>query len=123
MEHESLSGLRVLVVEDEPMLAFVFKTMLEDAGGEVVGPANRIQSALDLIHNNGFDCAIMDVRLDGQTAYPLAKELTQRRIPFVFITGNSADTLPSEYQHKPMLLKPVGCRELISVINVMTAAA
>ena len=119
MEHD-LDGLRILIVEDEAMLAFVFKTFLEDAGAEVAGPVNCVKSACDLLDEQEIDCAMMDVRLNNETVYPLADKLNARGIPFIFVTGNSANILPPEYSSRPLLLKPVGSKRLVFTIARLT---
>jgi CheY-like chemotaxis protein len=113
---QNLNGLRILIVEDDPMLAFVFKTFLEECGGEVIGPANSLQAAFALLEKRNFDCAVMDVRLNRETVFALAAQIQEIGIPFAFVTGNSIKTLPVEFRDKPILLKPVDFRQLLSVI-------
>lgn len=81
------AGLRVLVVEDEFLIAAVLQDMLEDATAVVIGPTVTVADALRLIQTSEIDAAILDMNLNGQWSDPVAEELTARRIPFVFTTG------------------------------------
>src|SRR6185295_15398151 len=83
----SLAGLRVLVVEDEMMVSMLIEDMLSDLGCTVVGPASRLDEALELAKADGIDCAVLDVNLGGQPIFPLADLLRQMGRPFAFATG------------------------------------
>ena len=78
---------RVLLVEDEPMIAFALEDMVIELGYEVVGPAFRLAEALDLAGREQFDAAVLDVNLNEQQSFPVADLLTSRGIPFLFATG------------------------------------
>ena len=112
MTNVSLAGVRVLVVEDEMMVAMLLEDMLSDIGCTPVGPAGRMESALRLIEQAGFDIAILDVNLNGVETYPIADALAARAIPFVFASGYSADALRKEYRRILCLQKPFHEREL-----------
>lgn len=122
----SLAGVRVLVVEDEMMVAMLLEDMLSDIGCSPVGPATRIETALKLIEHGGFDIAILDVNLNGDETYPIADALAARTIPFVFASGYSAGGLRKEYRSIPLLQKPFQKRELeralAAVLNHRPAA-
>lgn len=85
---------RVLVVEDEVLLAMMIEEMLAEAGYEVVGPAPRIEDALAMARDGEFDIAVLDMNLAGVDSKPVADVLRGRGIPFVFATGygSRADT-------------------------------
>lgn len=83
----ALAGLRVLAVEDEPVVAMALEDMLADLGCTVVGPALRLEEALRLVDETEFDAAILDVNLGSATSYPVAAALRRRGIPFAFATG------------------------------------
>jgi CheY-like chemotaxis protein len=108
----SLSGVRVLVVEDEMIVAMLLEDMLSDIGCTPVGPARRAESALKAIEHTGFDIAILDVNLKGDETYPIADALAARAIPFVFASGYSAGGLRRAYRSIPFLQKPFQLREL-----------
>ena len=93
----SARGLRVLVIEDEGMVAFFIEDMLTEMGHEVGAVASRMQEALDLARTGTFDLAIVDVNLDGQPSYPIAEVLRERGIPFVFATGYGAKGLDAQF--------------------------
>ena len=101
-----LSGRRVLVVEDETMVAWLLEDMLADFGCAVVGPAAGVNQALAMLDAEAFDAAVLDVNLKGQKSYPVADALAARGVPFVFSTGYNKDSLPKRYQSFPMLQKP-----------------
>jgi CheY-like chemotaxis protein len=84
-----LSEVRVLIVEDEMMVAMLLEDMLAEIGYTPVGPAVRIEPALKLVEQGGFDIAILDVNLDGHDSYPIADALAARSIPFVFASGTA----------------------------------
>jgi DNA-binding NtrC family response regulator len=102
----SLSGCRVLVVEDEVMVSWALEDMLAGLGCEVVGPAARVNQGLELVAAGCIDAAVLDVNLNGQKSYPIADALTARGVPFVFSTGYNNDSMPEEYKHFRMLQKP-----------------
>ena len=83
----NLKGLRVLVVEDEMMVSMLIEDMLSDLGCTVVGPASRLDEAIELANRAEIDCAVLDVNLGGQPIFPLADLLRQKGAPFAFATG------------------------------------
>ena len=101
-----LSGRRVLVVEDEMIVAWLLEDMLADLGCAVVGPAARVNQALAMLDAEAIDAAVLDVNLNGQKSYPVAAALAARGGPFVFSTGYNKDSLPNSYQSFPVLQKP-----------------
>ena len=117
MPNVSLRGVRVLVVEDEMMISMLLEDMLNDLGCTPIGPATRIEPALKLVAQNGFDVAILDVNLDGAETYQIAAELAARAIPFVFASGYSADRLRDEYRSVPSLRKPFQQHELEQTLS------
>ena len=104
------SGLRdrrILVVEDEYIMAQDLRYELEDAGAEVLGPVPSVTGALTLLAREAPpDAAILDVNLGGEMVYPLADILRQRGIPFMFATGYDLRALPPEYATVPRCEKP-----------------
>ncbi|WP_261404766.1 response regulator [Chenggangzhangella methanolivorans] len=88
MTNESLKGLRILLVEDEAMIAMLVEDMLLDGGAEVVGPAGGVKAALAVIaETDAIDGALLDVNLGGEQSFEVADALAARNIPFVFVTG------------------------------------
>ena len=99
-------ALRVLLVEDEGMLALMIAEMLTCLGHVVVGPVGRLGRALELARREALDVAILDVNLRGAASYPVAEVLAARGIPFVFSTGYEHDTVREPFSTRPLLQKP-----------------
>lgn len=116
------SGLRILVVEDELLLAMALDDALT-ALGCIVSKTPRVSEALRLAATEAIDGAILDVNIAGQESYPLAHELARRGIPFVFVTGYEASRLPSEHRGRPMLRKPFRPADLERVMAAALAAS
>ena len=116
-----LKGVRVLVVEDEYLVAILIDEILESAGCVVIGPIPRLPEALDAAHHDNCDAAVLDVNLAGERINPVADALSERNVPFLFVTGYGASALPSEYAERPRLCKPFRMAELLgalaSVVN------
>lgn len=100
-------ALRVLVVEDEFLVAMDIESMLEQLGCVVVASVPRLLKALDVASSLDFDLAVLDINLAGEVVYPLAFRLAQRGTPFLFTTGYSTSSLPGELSDRPLLRKPV----------------
>jgi CheY-like chemotaxis protein len=97
---------RVLVVEDEMIVAWLLQDLLADLGCVVVGPAANVNQALGMIEAEAVDAAVLDVNLNGQMSYPIADALAARGVPFLFSTGYHKDTLLDGYRTFPVLQKP-----------------
>ncbi|RDI53594.1 response regulator [Microvirga subterranea] len=109
----ALRGRRILVVEDEYMMADDLQYDLEKAGAKVVGPVPSVADALRLLATeDAIDGAILDVNLRGEKAYPVADVLRDRGIPFVLATGYEQWALPGAYKDVPRCEKPVDLRHL-----------
>ncbi len=99
--------LKVLVVEDESLVALDIENMLEEMGCKVVASVPRLVRALDVASRLDFDLAVLDINLAGEVVYPLAFRLAERGIPFLFSTGYSTADLPDQLRDRPILRKPV----------------
>lgn len=115
------SGRRILIVEDEPLVALVLGLTLSEAGYVVIGPANSVSQALAALSQSGCDAALLDVNLGTETSEPIARELMKRRTPFAFLTGYTREQLPEIMQTAPLLNKPVSEKTLIAAIERMLA--
>ncbi len=100
------SDRRVLLVEDEMMVAGMLQRMLDHLGYAVVGPASDVDEAMAMIDGGGVDAAVLDINLDGKMSYPVADELASRGIPFIFSTGYEGENLRDGYEGVPVLKKP-----------------
>jgi DNA-binding response OmpR family regulator len=111
---------RVLVVEDEALVAMLVEDALLDAGFGVIGPAATVAEALDLLGQDKPDAAVLDLNLAGETSVPVADALAARGIPFVVATGYGVGGLPAGHPSVPVLAKPYDPGELVAVLNRLT---
>jgi PAS domain S-box-containing protein len=111
----AVSGNRIMVVEDEALVALALRESLDEMGFSVLGPFNRISEAMVALRNNRVDAAVLDVNLGGELIYPLADVLAADRVPFVFITGYGAEEIEPRYAKGPILQKPIEPGALQSV--------
>jgi PAS domain S-box-containing protein len=102
-----ISGNRVMVVEDEALVAMVVTDILNDLGFEVVGPFSRSADALAAMQSDEIAAAILDINLAGTLVYPLADALCARGIPFVFVTGYGVESIEKRFADVPVLQKPI----------------
>jgi CheY-like chemotaxis protein len=119
----ALDGCKVLVVEDEYLIASLIEQMLESAGCVVSGPVSRLAEAVEAACNIDCDAALLDINLAGERVFPVADLLSQRGVPFVFLTGYARDTLPAEYAGRPCLCKPFKSSDLFHAIADAVGAA
>lgn len=101
-----LDGLRVLVVEDEHLVAMALCDDLEESGALVVGPASTVENALRCVADEPLDLAVLDIKLQSQMVFPVADALTGKGVPFLFTTGYDAGMVPDEYLLVPKCEKP-----------------
>jgi CheY-like chemotaxis protein len=116
-----LAGLRVLVVEDEMMVSMLIEDMLTDLGCTVVGPAARLDEAIELARGSDLDCAVLDVNLGGQPIFPLADLLRERGKPFAFATGYGDAGIRDVDKGTPVLQKPFREGDLARVLGELCA--
>jgi CheY-like chemotaxis protein len=112
-----LAGLRVLVVEDESLIALDLVDRLEIAGADVAPPVSTEKEALQAIEAGEFDCALLDANLHGHPVDEIAATLTRRKIPFVFVTGYGQIGLPASFIQAPVLPKPVSDEQMLDAIT------
>jgi CheY-like chemotaxis protein len=113
--------LKILIVEDEMVIAFMIEDMLLELGHEVVELAMRLPEALAAAERADIDLAILDVNLDGHRSFPVADILIKRSIPFAFATGYGAAGLEEAYQDRPVLAKPFLSADLRRLLSQTTA--
>ncbi len=102
----ALDGLKILVVEDEFLVAMELTRMIRNLGGEVLGPVSTLTAATELLQGAELDGAVMDVKLGGDSSLPLAEELVARGVPVVLATGYPSEVLPESLAATPRLSKP-----------------
>ena len=106
MNSGQIGNLRVLLVEDESLVAMLIEDVLADLNCAVVARASTIAEALSKASTVDFDVAILDVNLDGSPVYPVAELLLERRLPFIFSTGYGMAGIPENLRIVPILTKP-----------------
>lgn len=112
-----LSGCRILVVEDEAIVALDLARALESSGAIVVGPAHSVAEARRLIADSHMDGAVLDVNLGQESVAPLVRELGALHIPFVLMTGYDEKDLSPLWRAHPILHKPMIAAELIDALT------
>jgi PAS domain S-box-containing protein len=115
----TLQGKRILVIEDEPLVAMDVESTLATAGCEVVGPAATLERARLLIEGSDCDAVLLDVNLAGQPVDELATLLTRKNRPFAFVTGYGREALPSGFRGTVVLGKPFGADQLLATVEVL----
>jgi DNA-binding response OmpR family regulator len=116
-EPASLTGIRILVVDDDYMVASECSTVLRKHGAQVLGPVPDIARARASLFSETPDCILLDINLKGDMAFDLARELVVRGIPIIFTTGYDSSVLPVSPRGRSLLQKPVETRELIQVVR------
>lgn len=113
---------KVLIVEDETLIAMLVEDMLIDLGFEVLGPATRLQRALEMAREESFDVALLDINLASEQSFPVALALRERGIPFIFATGYGSKGLDERFRDAITLQKPFEMRQLEQAIFDALAA-
>lgn len=116
MKSTQLAHKRVLVVEDDYLVAMDIARALERAGAEVIGPAPAVDAALDALEQMLPDAAILDINLGGEMAFPVADALLARGVPFVFATGYDAQVIPSRFTHVKRCEKPMASEQICAAL-------
>ncbi len=118
-DQHNLKGKRILVIEDEPLVAMDLESTLAAAGCEVIGPAGTLETARMLVADADYDAALVDVNLAGHSVDELAMALTQKNCPFAFVTGYGREALPHGFREAVVLGKPFGQEHLLAVVEVL----
>jgi DNA-binding NarL/FixJ family response regulator len=104
----ALAGLRILVIEDDFLIASDLAEMLTDQGAEIIGPVGRVAQAVRLARTTDrIDGALLDINLRGETSFPVADVLHERGIRFVFTTGYDKASIPERYSDVGCCEKPL----------------
>jgi PAS domain S-box-containing protein len=110
-----VAGNRLLLVEDEALTGMMMSDMLTELGFDVIGPFGRVADAMAALKREDFHAAVLDVNLDGEVVYPVADAVVERGLPFVFVTGYSAEGIDRRFAQVPVLQKPIERQMLQSV--------
>ena len=108
-----LTGVRVLVVEDEPLIRMMAEDMLAQAGCQVFGSAGRVKDALALIADQTPDLALLDINIHGDFIFPVAEALAQRDVPVIFCTGYDVGSFNAPWRDSTWIRKPWDLQELV----------
>ncbi|MBW9117335.1 response regulator [Rhizobium cauense] len=118
-----LIGKNVLIVEDDSLQASAMRVAMEYQGSQVVGPFPDLDDGFAALEQKPVDIAILDVSLNAQKVFPLADELTERGIPFVFVTGYDRHFLPPRFQKSACVVKPLGDEDLAFAVAISIIGA
>lgn len=115
-----MAAQRLLVVEDELLVALDIESILTEAGMVVVGPAASAAEALELISSTAFDAALLDANLHGEPINDVAAALVERRIPFAYVTGYGRESLPPGFE-AAIITKPFDANQLVAATRELLA--
>jgi DNA-binding response OmpR family regulator len=110
---------RVLVVEDEALIAVMIEDFLDLIGCECVGPISHLPTALKAAETETFDAAILNLVIGGKNAYAVAEILARREIPFAFASGVPRDSFEERWRSSPFLAKPYGVEDIRGVLTAL----
>ena len=112
-----LEGMRVLIVEDEYLLALLLEDELGSAGCALVESVSNLEKARAAVSRAEFDVALLDINLAGELVYPFADELAARGVAFVFLSGYGVANFPERFRDRPRVAKPYEFSELVRQIS------
>ena len=115
-----MAAQRLLVVEDELLVALDIESILSEAGMVVIGPASSAGEALELIASGGADAALIDANLGGEPITAVARALSERGIPFAYVTGYGRESLPAAHP-APIVTKPFDAAQLLAAVRQLLA--
>jgi CheY-like chemotaxis protein len=111
-----MAAKRILVVEDEFLIALDIAGALEQGGLVVIGPLASISDALEALKQEVVDGALLDANLGGQPVGRIADALLARKVPFAFVSGYGRDQLPPQHRGAPLVRKPFTGADLLAVV-------
>jgi DNA-binding response OmpR family regulator len=114
---------RVLLVEDEPLIAMMLAEMLAELGHEVVGPARSVAEGLAALADGQPDMAVLDINLDGEMSFPLADALEAAGVPHLFATGYGPEAARARPVSRPVIAKPFSAADLAASLALLDPAS
>jgi DNA-binding response OmpR family regulator len=111
----------ILIVEDEPLIAMMLEDFLEAMGHTIRGTCDTVDDALAAAEQGGFDLAILDVNLKGESVWPVAAALREKGTPFVLASGGHVEPPPPEFKNAPMIEKPFTIDRVTPIIDAVLA--
>ena len=116
-EKSKSRNMRILLVEDSPVVSLRTEDSLTDHGYFVVGPAYDMTQAMDLAAREQIDAAVVDLNIRGEKSFPVLGVLNERDIPFVITSGYANWSMPEEWQDSPRLQKPFEEKKLLDLLD------
>ena len=107
-----LKGKRILLIEDELLLAWLTESLLEDLGCEVIGPVATVAAGCTYVANVEIDAAVLDIDLRRELVFPVIEDLKQRGIPFLFASSYPTSSIPPKYRQHARIYKPIDQQDL-----------
>ena len=117
LQPDPLAGRRILVVEDEYFIAEEIKALLVGMGATVIGPLSDQPKAIAMLSDTEIDCAVLDIDISGQAIFPLIRELRERGIPWLYVSGYSEGLVPEDLRGKAHIEKPIVSDALVASIQ------
>ncbi len=102
-----MPGNRVMIVEDEPLVAMAMSELVAELGMTVIGPFGNVGQAIAALKDNSVSAALLDINLAGELVYPLADRLMADKVPFAFVTGYGSESIDRRYANVRVLQKPI----------------
>lgn len=119
-----LPGKRVLIVEDNPILAYDISDLVEEFGASPIGPALDLEAGIRLVSENELDAALLDIDLGGEYVWPIAEALDRHKVPFAFVSAQCRDDeVPEAFRSRPCIDKPALPSEIIEALVGFIAPA
>ena len=115
-------GHSILIVEDEPLIAMMLEDFLESMGHSVSSTCDTVSQALEAADKGGFDLAILDVNLKGESVWPVAAAPRAKGTPFVLASGGHVEPPPPEFKNAPMIEKPFTIDRVTPIIEAALAS-
>jgi len=116
------AGVRVLIIEDETLIALLLEDMLRDLGCTILGSASTVETAIDMLDRTRPALAVLDINLGGEKGYVVAEALAKRGVKFVFSTGYADGRMDPPWQDRPVLQKPFGQEQLAEALDAALKA-
>jgi len=108
---------RILIVEDDAIIAMDLQFIAEDAGWQVIGPAGTLDKGMDLAEREDIDFALLDMNLRNTTSFPIAQALARKNVPAVFLSGSNGDNRPDDIKTMKVLAKPLDSKALVNELE------
>jgi CheY-like chemotaxis protein len=118
----ALAGKRILIVEDELLVALLIEDLLGELGCSILGPCGSVAKALDAARSEAFDLAVLDVNLAGEKVYPVVEVLAERGIPFLFLSGYGDEAIPPGHREWKVCAKPFRGADLAIMMSAALEA-